>query len=105
MSEAMHFSTTERGFAIARFFDRYGEACSLQKSSLATEDCIWLGCHDLNLRRLTDEGWRPVTETGLIGNTRMHLTREMVARLLPVLEHFVKTGDLPPAQESSDAPR
>lgn len=63
---------TGRGFAYGKFKDRYGVECSLQKSSLATEDCIWLGVHE----------------------NRMHLTQEMVAMLLPALTAFAETGDL-----------
>lgn len=71
---------TERGFAFGKFKDRYGVECSLQKSSLATEDCIWLGVHE----------------------NRMHLTQEMAAMLLPALTAFAETGDLvrTPANES-----
>lgn len=72
---------TQRGFARAEFTDRYGNACSIQKSSLATEDAIWLGC---------DEG-RHVGGQCL---ARMHLTQEMVAALLPLLHRFVETGEL-----------
>ncbi|AJD92041.1 hypothetical protein JMA_27240 [Jeotgalibacillus malaysiensis] len=28
-------------------------------------------------------------------NTRMHLTREQVEEILPILQSFVETGDLP----------
>ena len=35
---------TERGFLRGEFTDRYGHECSIQESSLATEECIWLGC-------------------------------------------------------------
>lgn len=66
----------DRGFLRGEFTDRYGEKCSIQKSSLASEDCIWLGCN------------RP-------RGARMHLTREMAADLIPLLQHFVETGDLP----------
>lgn len=34
---------TDRGFALADFKDLYGKSCSIQKSSLATIDAIWLG--------------------------------------------------------------
>ena len=37
---------TERGFAIGNFKDSYDAECSIQKSSLATEDAIWLGRND-----------------------------------------------------------
>lgn len=68
----------DRGFAIAEFKDQYGKRCTIQKSSLAFLDCIWLGVHE---------------------SDRMHLTQEMVADLLPLLHHFVETGELPPIQQ------
>lgn len=74
----MDFTRTERGFAISSFTDRYGAQCSLQKSSLAFEEAIWLGVDEV-------EG-KPA---------RMHLTQEMVAALLPALTHFIETGELP----------
>lgn len=39
----MDFNTTQRGFKIGSFEDRNGKVCSLQYSSLATEEAIWLG--------------------------------------------------------------
>jgi hypothetical protein len=66
---------TNRGFVIGEFTDRYNKTCSIQKSSLAFEDCIWLGQADLP----------PV---------RMHLTREMAAVLSDVLRKFADTGEL-----------
>lgn len=77
----MHIEFTQRGFARAEFTDRYGAACSIQDSSLATEDCIWLGC---------DEG-RHVDGACL---ARMHLTPEMAAALIPILQRFVETGSI-----------
>jgi hypothetical protein len=68
---------TPRGFAYALFRDRNGKECSIQKSSLATEDCIWLG-EELGDRR----------------GERMHLTRDQVADLLPLLQRFVETGEI-----------
>jgi hypothetical protein len=81
--------TTNRGFALSDFKDRYRQKCSLQKSSLATEDCIWLG-----------------VDVDFNGNqqTRMHLTQEMVANLLPALRVFAETGELPAATTSGEAP-
>jgi hypothetical protein len=67
---------TARGFARADFKDRYGAACSIQQSSLATEDCIWLGVD------LPD------------GQGRMHLSQEMAADLIPLLERFIATGEI-----------
>ena len=70
--EVDDIETTQRGFSLFKFTDRYDKKCSLQKSSLATEDCIWLG----------------------LQYERMHLSQDQVAMLLPMLEQFVKTGDI-----------
>jgi hypothetical protein len=94
--------TTERGFSYMTFKDQMGVDCSLQKSSLATEDCIWLGCKEIGLRRFTPgAGWTDVpleqdAPYGVvhIANTKMHLTREQVSVLLPHLQRFVETGEL-----------
>ena len=73
---------TERGFAIARFADADGAACSLQDSSLATEPCVWLG-------RERDAG---------CANGRMHLTQTLVSgRILPWLREFAEARAVPPA--------
>ena len=74
---AIDITKTERGFAIGSFMDRYGHSCSIQKSSLASEDCIWLG--------QDEAGGEPA---------RMHLTQEMAADLIPLLKRFVKIGEL-----------
>lgn len=68
----MKLERTSRGFAILQFTDEYGLECSLQKSSLADKDCIWLG----DVRN------------------RMHLTQDMVRDLLPYLMQFAETGEL-----------
>lgn len=93
---------TERGFDRVDFTDRNETACSLQKSSLAFEDCVWFGCNEIGLKRFTPGiGWTeiPLEQSGLdgvshIANTRMHLSREQVAELLPFLQRFVETGEL-----------
>ena len=98
----MEIKKTERGFAIANFKDSYGCDCSIQKSSLATEDRIWLGANKLDIREFkAGEGWieHPEFDKGTFehhytGNTRMHLTREQVAELLPILQKFVETGEI-----------
>jgi hypothetical protein len=64
---------TARGFMGGAFKDRYRQECSIQESSLAEEACIWLG----------------VDKSG-----RMHLTQEMAAALIPLLQQFVATGEL-----------
>lgn len=71
---------TRRGFPLISFTDHYGVACTLQQSSLATEDAVWFG---------------PTEPLDGQPYSRAHLTREMVAALIPALEHFVRTGVLP----------
>lgn len=73
---------TQRGFARADFEDLYGSHCSIQESSLATEAAIWLGVHEGS----------PHYEDRT--SSRMHLNQEQAAALIPLLEHFVKTGRL-----------
>jgi len=68
----LDITKTERGFALIVFKDRYNFGCSLQKSSLAEEDCIWFGVHE----------------------DRMLLTRDQLNMLMPYLNRFVKTGEL-----------
>lgn len=75
----------DRGFQRGSFRDRYGADCSIQESSLATEACIWLGCD----RETVD----PATGHGI--GARMHLTQAMAAELIPLLQYFVETGELP----------
>lgn len=77
----IELAPTERGFVRGNFIDRYGQTCSIQKSSIATEDAIWLGCN---------EGLHVDGQCC----ARMHLTQEMIAALLPLLHRFVETGEL-----------
>jgi hypothetical protein len=80
----LHFDHTTRGFARYDFKDLYGEACSLQASSLATDEAIWFGCNEAKVHSTTGQPIAP----------RMHLNREQVAVLLPILKHFVMTGEV-----------
>ena len=92
---------THRGFAYVEFEDAYNQKCSLQKSSLASEDAIWFGVDDANpkiLASLTKEGgvgWVKynIPEQVLL-STRMHLTRKQVKELLPHLKRFARTGKI-----------
>jgi hypothetical protein len=93
---------TERGFAYTEFTDLYGAKCNIQKSSLATDDAIWIGCKEIGLKKFTPyQGWEDVDTHGdpphgitYVANNRMHLSREQVADLLPILQNFVDTGEL-----------
>lgn len=92
---------TPRGFALIEFSDRKQNECSIQKSSLATEDAIWMGINNANPQIMASSvveggvGWvsYPLPE-GVNLTTRMELTQEQVRELLPILEHFVETGEL-----------
>lgn len=92
----MKVSKTNRGFDIVNFTDHYGVECSLQQSSLATEEAVWLGCNDADPKIMVHGlGWYPIQlPNGYTANTRMHLTRDQVAELLPHLNKFVETGEI-----------
>lgn len=97
----MRKKKTDRGFVIIEFKDRYDAKCSLQKSSLATEDCIWLGIDDANPKIMASKtteggcGWVPYPlSKDVLLTTRMHLTQKQVKKLLPHLQKFVETGNL-----------
>ena len=103
----MKKSKTSRGFALAEFTDLYGAKCSIQKSSLATDDAIWFGVDDADPKIMASQaksfgvetqettGWvsYPIPDEVLL-TTRMHLNRKQVAKLLPVLQKFVDTGEI-----------
>jgi hypothetical protein len=61
---------TQRGFMRGDFIDLYGDACSIQESSLAGPAAIWLGNNV----------------------DRAHLSQAMAAALIPLLQEFVETG-------------
>ena len=106
---------TQRGFALAKFVDRYDIKCSIQDSSIATEACLWLGVDDPQpqitardavaigredlLKPVGDperlNGWVSYPLPAQVSlSTRMHLTVEQVKALLPVLQTFVETGSI-----------
>lgn len=60
----MKIKKTARGFSIIEFKDDNGELCSLQKSSAAFEEKIWLGIDKAKIteffpmpRKATEEPW------------------------------------------------
>ena len=92
---------TQRGFQFIKAKDLYGKDFSIQKSSLATEDAIWFGIDNAEPKILASKterggtGWvdyRIPKDVSL--TTRMHLSRDQVAELLPILQHFVETGEV-----------
>ena len=92
----MEHKKTERGFSLITFQDRYGNNCSLQKSSLADEHAIWFGPDEADPRIcVMGEGWKPVPfPEDTLFTTRMHLTQDQVKELLPYLQKFAETGEL-----------
>jgi hypothetical protein len=89
------------------FVDYYDKICSIQISSLATDDCIWLGINDVEPQIMASDaaklgiettekvGWikYPIPDEVLL-SSRMHLSREQVAEILPILQKFVETGEI-----------
>lgn len=94
----MEQTKTLHGFDLLKFRDSNGVECSMQKSSAASENKIWLGCDEANPKVLVNgRGWVPLPmPDDYLATTRMHLTREQVAELLPSLQRFVATGELSP---------
>jgi hypothetical protein len=79
--------STDRGFSYGKFDDLYGQKCSIQASSLATQGAIWFGVDNTGPRLEGLSGKRN-EEVG----ARMHLSRRMVEQMLPMLHRFVETG-------------
>lgn len=100
----MQSDTTNRGFRIDRFEDEYGVKCSLQESSLMSDEgFVWFGCDEIGLKKFTPHvGWEDVEleqdyPYGVThsANTSMHLSQSQVRDLLPALQHFAEHGVLP----------
>lgn len=94
-------TSTNRGFGLVEFTDSKGVPCSIQQSSSAEEEAIWIGCDDADPKYFIPYGypsWRklemPDRATDWVFNTRMHMTREQVAEIIPVLQKFVDTGEI-----------
>ncbi len=98
---------TGRGFDLYEFHESGGDLCTLQKSSAMEEDYIWLGAKHLVIKGFMPyhqpDPWQTVSEKDIkdkfgfqdiLGNNRMHLSRNQVAALLPILQKFVETGDI-----------
>jgi len=99
--------TTDRGFDIIEFKDWYNHSCSIQRSSSQTIDSneeketIWFGINDAEPIILASKiikggtGWAsyPIPDDVFIP-TRMHLTREQVKELIPILQKFVDEGEI-----------
>lgn len=90
------WDTTERGFKIGRWEDTYEQDCSIQISSLATDDRIWLGVVN-NLEAFEDSPPEVIMKGGsryVHRNARMHLDREQASELAKILQHFADNGTI-----------
>lgn len=94
-------SKTNRYFDIIEFEDMYGECCSIQTSSNAESEAVWVGITkvqpiimaidlDLNFG-----GWvkYPIPENVVI-NSRMHLNRDQAKEIAKILFDFAETGEI-----------
>ena len=94
-------SKTCRGFKKGDFVDYTGNKCSIQKSSMIEHNAIWFGIDDPPIKMLIPgRGWVDVeipnpNKHTILQYGRMHLTQAQVKEILPTLQHFVDTGDLP----------
>ena len=115
-SNAIKWRYTQRGFRIGEFTDRYGMACSIRESSI--EACLWLGTDSRDCKILAkdavDLGMDVINSGGVVAGWvdypipdqvvlpgRMHLTQDMAAQLIPILQHFVETGEIPSFAEKA----
>lgn len=88
---------TGREFIRGDFKDGNGVACSIQESSAAEKPYLWLGCNEPNPQQFPGNGtgWHPYALPDNVHcTTRMHLTQEHAAALIPLLQRFVEHGDL-----------
>jgi hypothetical protein len=79
----MKFKTTGRGFGYLEFADDYAQVCTLQHSSNAERECIWLG--------LSNTG--PHMDNKDVNN-RMHLNRVQARQIAKKLLRFADTGEV-----------
>lgn len=106
------FKKTQRGFQYIEFNTGYGP-CTIQKSS-NINDSIWFGHDDISVKHFIPfrepDAWQHIdleellgvtedNDQSIVANNRMHLSRELVGQLLPILHHFVDTGELPTDQK------
>ena len=99
----MKAKKTERGFNYKEFKDSSGVVCSIQKSSSAMQDKIWLGAKEIGLLKMDKQGggWQEIDTTSTehhsyLANNRMHLNIKQAKKLIKELQYFVDNGDLKP---------
>lgn len=89
---------TPRGYSAGTFKDLYGEECSVQDSSLASQPAIWLGIDKpVPKVMVPGKGWQDVPlPPGTFVSGRMHLTIDMAKGLRKVLDRFIERGSVAP---------
>jgi hypothetical protein len=75
---------TSRGFGRIEFSDIYGAECSIQESSLATKNALWLGCDHETIHETTGEKC----------GARMHVDLALAKRIVATLQKWIDTGRL-----------
>lgn len=85
--------TTTRGFKLCTLTDNYGNEFTLQKSSIATDDMLWVGIPHPDVA--VGPPWRKfdLPENAII-HSRAHITREQARGIAMALLVFAETGDL-----------
>ena len=97
----MEVGATQRGFELIEFDDLYGVKCSLQQSSLATEDALWFGPTDAEPKIMASKtseggtGWVPYQiSDDVMLSTRAHLSRPMAEQLVAHIQIWLQSGSL-----------
>ena len=98
---------SSRGFPFIEFKDAYDTKCSIQQSSNAEFDALWIGISEADPKVMATDaasvGVRTAETTGWVAfpippevfvATRMHLEREQVEALVEDLTRWLKTGEL-----------
>lgn len=94
---------TERGFTRIEFRDVYDKECSLQESSLATDNAIWFGISEAKPEYRKDGKWVTFEYpegVEIFTSTRMHLKQSQMHWVIPALQHFQKYGVLPDTEDN-----
>lgn len=91
----IRWTKTARGFLLGEFEDRNNQRCNVQASSIATEECIWLGVDEPEITHIAGTPRPFKLPEGVVAFGRMHLNREQAGALARVLRHFELHGDLP----------
>lgn len=102
------YGETERGFEKVQFTDRYNIACSVQQSSSAEVNALWMGVDDPAPMILASDairmklnsfgkntGWVPYEiPNEVLIHTRMHMDEKQVRGLIERLQNWLETGSL-----------